>query len=143
MLGMHGMAYANYAVMDCDFLIVVGARFDDRVAGKVQEFAPKARFLAHIDIDAAEIGKVRSVTWSHIGSAREALADLLRGKKNFKKSFSKWLKHVEHLKSQHVQNYDRKSNMIQPPEVQIRKMHDCAHQAALGTITRRVPGRAR
>jgi acetolactate synthase-1/2/3 large subunit len=54
MLGMHGMAYANYAVMDCDFLMVVGARFDDRVAGKVQEFAPKARFLAHIDIDAAE-----------------------------------------------------------------------------------------
>lgn len=117
MLGMHGMAYANYAVMDCDFLIVVGARFDDRVAGKVQEFAPKARFLAHIDIDAAEIGKVKSVTWSHIGSAREALSDLLQGKKSFKKSFSKWLKHVEHLKKQHVRNYDRKSDMIQPPEV--------------------------
>jgi acetolactate synthase-1/2/3 large subunit len=117
MLGMHGMAYANYAVMDCDFLIVVGARFDDRVAGKVQEFAPKARFLAHIDIDAAEIGKVRSVTWFHLGSAREALIDLIQGKKSFKKSFSKWLKHVENLKKQHVRNYDRKSNMIQPPEV--------------------------
>src|SRR5437867_7645354 len=61
MLGMHGMAYANYAVEDCDFLIAVGSRFDDRVAGKVHEFAPNARFIAHIDIDAAEIGKVKNV----------------------------------------------------------------------------------
>ncbi len=117
MLGMHGMAYANYAVMDCDFLITVGARFDDRVAGKVQEFAPKARFLAHIDIDAAEIGKVKSVTWSHVGSAREALIDLMQAKKNFKKDFSKWLAHIRNLKTQHVRNYDRESDKIQPPEV--------------------------
>ncbi len=117
MLGMHGMAYANYAVMDCDFLITIGARFDDRVAGKVQEFAPKARFLAHIDIDAAEIGKVKSVTWSHVGAAREALADLLRLRKSFKKDFSKWLAHVDNLKKQHVRNYDRESTAIQPPQV--------------------------
>lgn len=117
MLGMHGMAYANYAVMDCDFLITIGARFDDRVAGKVQEFAPKARFHAHIDIDAAEIGKVKSVTWSHVGSAREALIDLVRGKKNFNKDFSKWLAHVAELKKQHVRNFDRESSKIQPPEV--------------------------
>lgn len=117
MLGMHGMAYANYAVMDCDFLITIGARFDDRVAGKVQEFAPKARFLAHIDIDAAEIGKVKSVTWSHVGSAGEALANLVQGGKGFAKDFSKWLSHVENLKKQHVRNYDRESSRIQPPEV--------------------------
>jgi acetolactate synthase I/II/III large subunit len=117
MLGMHGMAYANYAVMDCDFLITIGARFDDRVAGKVQEFAPKARFLAHIDIDAAEIGKVKSVTWSHVGSAREALIDLLQAKKNFKKDFSKWLDHVKDLKQQHPRNYDRDNKKIQPQQV--------------------------
>jgi acetolactate synthase-1/2/3 large subunit len=117
MLGMHGMAYANYAVMDCDFLIVVGARFDDRVAGKVQEFAPRARFLAHIDIDAAEIGKVRSATWSHVGSAREALIDLMHERKNFKKDFSKWLAHAADLKKQHVRNYDRETEAIQPPLV--------------------------
>jgi acetolactate synthase-1/2/3 large subunit len=117
MLGMHGMAYANYAVMDCDFLITIGARFDDRVAGKVQEFAPKARFLAHIDIDAAEIGKVKSVTWSHVGSAREALSGLIQGRNGFKKDFSKWLAHVNNLKKQHVRNYDRQSKRIQPPEV--------------------------
>ncbi|MGD0101246.1 MAG: biosynthetic-type acetolactate synthase large subunit [Acidobacteriota bacterium] len=117
MLGMHGMAYANYAVMDCDFLVTIGARFDDRVAGKVQEFAPRARFLAHIDIDAAEIGKVKSVTWSHVGPAREALIDLMSGRKNFKKDFSKWLAHVDKLKKQHVRNFDRDNNKIQPPEV--------------------------
>ncbi len=117
MLGMHGMAYANYAVMDCDFLIVIGARFDDRVAGKVQEFAPKARFIAHIDIDAAEIGKVKSVTWSHIGAAREALNDLMQYGKNVRPDFSKWLAHVAELKKQHVRNYDRESERIQPHHV--------------------------
>jgi acetolactate synthase-1/2/3 large subunit len=111
------MAYANYAVMDCDFLIVVGARFDDRVAGKVQEFAPRARSIAHIDIDAAEIGKVKSVTWSHVGSAREALMDLMQAGKNFKKDFSKWLDHIGNLKKQHVRNYDRENEKIQPPYV--------------------------
>jgi acetolactate synthase-1/2/3 large subunit len=117
MLGMHGMAYANYAVMDCDFLLNVGARFDDRVAGKVQEFAPRARYLAHIDIDAAEIGKVKSVTWSHVGSAKEALADLMQYGKDFKKDYSKWRTHVTNLRKQHARNYDRDSATIQPPQV--------------------------
>jgi acetolactate synthase I/II/III large subunit len=117
MLGMHGMAYANYAVMDCDFLIMVGARFDDRVAGKVQEFAPRARAVAHIDIDAAEIGKVRSVTWSHVGSAREALMDLMQQGKCISKDFPEWLAHVADLKKQHVRNYDRESEKIQPHHV--------------------------
>jgi acetolactate synthase-1/2/3 large subunit len=127
MLGMHGMAYANYAVMDCDFLMTVGARFDDRVAGKVQEFAPKARYFAHIDIDAAEIGKVKSVTWFHVGSAREALIDLMREKKDFQKDFSKWLSHVENLKKQHVRNYDRERKEIQPPHVL-----ECLNEIARG-----------
>jgi acetolactate synthase-1/2/3 large subunit len=117
MLGMHGMAYANYAVMDCDFLIAIGARFDDRVAGKVKEFAPKAKMIAHIDIDAAEINKVKSVTWSHVGEAREALLDLVQHGGNFKRDFSKWLGHVQHLKKQHARNYNRKSKKIQPHQV--------------------------
>jgi len=117
MLGMHGMAYANYAVMDCDFLITIGARFDDRVAGKVQEFAPKARSIAHIDIDAAEIGKVKNVTWSHVGAAREALIDLIQARKDFKKDFSKWQSHIQNLKKEHVRNYDRESKTIQPHHV--------------------------
>ncbi len=114
MLGMHGTAYANYAVEDCDFLIAIGSRFDDRVAGKVKEFAPKARFIAHIDIDAAEIGKVKAVTWSHVGDAKTALADLLRCRKNFRKDFSRWHAHIQALKKKHALNYDRESGKIQP-----------------------------
>jgi acetolactate synthase-1/2/3 large subunit len=127
MLGMHGTAYANYAVMDCDLLINIGARFDDRVAGKVQEFAPRARAFAHIDIDAAEIGKVKSVTWSHVGAAREALIDLMQEGKDFKKDFSKWLAHIANLKKQHVQNFDRQNSRIQPPYVL-----ECLNEIAKG-----------
>ena len=114
MLGMHGTAYANYAVEDCDAVITVGARFDDRVAGKVDAFAPNAKFFAHIDIDAAEIGKVRPVDWAHVGDAKQALQDLMAAGKAFKKDFSPWTRHVSKLKKQHRMNYDKKSAAIQP-----------------------------
>ena len=73
MLGMHGVAAANYAVEDCDFLIAVGARFDDRVAGNPQKFARAARAIAHLDVDRSEINKVKSARWSHVGLLPEAL----------------------------------------------------------------------
>lgn len=113
MLGMHGMAYANYAVEDCDLLITVGARFDDRVCKK-DDFAPKARFIAHIDIDAAEIGKIKQVNWSHTGNAKRALADLTEYGKNFKKDYSKWIGHIKDLRVEHARNYDRANKLIQP-----------------------------
>ena len=59
MLGMHGNAGCQHAVQECDLLIVVGARFDDRATGKLATFAPKAKVI-HLDIDAAEIGKLRT-----------------------------------------------------------------------------------
>jgi thiamine pyrophosphate-dependent acetolactate synthase large subunit-like protein len=77
MLGMHGAAFANYAVDDCDFLFTLGARFDDRVAGNPPKFAPNAKRIAQIDIDASEINKVKPVGWSHIGLLPEALRALL------------------------------------------------------------------
>ncbi|MBN2309769.1 MAG: biosynthetic-type acetolactate synthase large subunit [Candidatus Hydrogenedentes bacterium] len=117
MLGMHGTAYANYAVEDCDFLLAVGARFDDRVAGKVDEFASNARHIAHIDIDAAEIGKVKKVDWAHVGDARQALEALREAGKGFKTDFFPWLKHVGRLKKKHTLNYNRKSERIQPQQV--------------------------
>jgi len=76
MLGMHGLASANYAVDDCDFLIAVGARFDDRVAGVPEKFAPGARHIAQFDIDPSEIGKVKSVDWSHVGILKQDLQNL-------------------------------------------------------------------
>ena len=76
MLGMHGAAFANYAVDDCDFLIAIGARFDDRVAGNPPKFAPRAKYIAQFDIDASEINKVKRVQWSHVGLLPEALRTL-------------------------------------------------------------------
>jgi acetolactate synthase-1/2/3 large subunit len=77
MLGMHGTAYANHAVNNCDLLIAVGARFDDRVTGKVDQFATGARVI-HIDIDPAEIGKVRVPDVPIVGDVRTVLRELLK-----------------------------------------------------------------
>jgi acetolactate synthase I/II/III large subunit len=116
MLGMHGTAYANYAVEDCDFLFAVGARFDDRVAGKVKEFAPHAT-IAHLDVDASEIGKVKTVDWAHVSDVKRGLVQLLKGGKSFKKDFSRWLTHVKRLKVEHALDYNRESDQIQAEEV--------------------------
>jgi acetolactate synthase-1/2/3 large subunit len=76
MLGMHGTAYANHAVQNCDLLIAVGARFDDRVTGKVSAFAPHAKVI-HIDIDPGEINKVRRAEVSIVADCQDALTELL------------------------------------------------------------------
>lgn len=77
MLGMHGTAYANFAVSECDLLIAAGARFDDRVTGKLDEFASRAQVI-HIDIDPAEVGKNRAPEVPIVGDVRLVLIDLLR-----------------------------------------------------------------
>ena len=77
MLGMHGTASANYAVDDCDLLITVGARFDDRVAGVPAKFAPKAKRVLHFDIDPSEIHKVKRADWHHVGLLPNALDALV------------------------------------------------------------------
>ena len=76
MLGMHGTAYANYAVSECDLLIAVGARFDDRVTGKLDEFACRAKVI-HIDIDPAEVGKNRTPNVPIVGDVKTVLEKLL------------------------------------------------------------------
>jgi acetolactate synthase-1/2/3 large subunit len=116
MLGMHGMAFANYAVEDCDLLIAIGARFDDRVAGDPVGFAPNAKNIAHFDVDVSEIGKVKTVTWHHVGVLRRDLEDLLAyGRRiNFEKDFDAWHKEIADLKEKHCLNYDRESELIQP-----------------------------
>jgi acetolactate synthase-1/2/3 large subunit len=116
MLGMHGTAFANYAVDDCDCLLTVGARFDDRVAGNVDKFAGRAKFIAHFDIDASEIDKVKRVNWSHVGLMADALLGLLHyGKeKGFRRDWSAWHRHCDELRVKHAMNYDRDSAFIQP-----------------------------
>lgn len=73
MLGMHGTVYANYAVQNCDLLICIGARFDDRVTGKIDEFAPQARVI-HVDIDPSSISKVISAHIPVVGDIKAVLA---------------------------------------------------------------------
>ena len=79
MLGMHGMRPANWAVDECDLLLAVGARFDDRVTGRVDRFAAGAR-VVHLDIDPAEIGKIRTPEIALIGDARASLEALVAEK---------------------------------------------------------------
>ncbi|MEL6352151.1 MAG: biosynthetic-type acetolactate synthase large subunit [Cyanobacteria bacterium J06627_28] len=76
MLGMHGTAYANFAVSECDLLVAIGARFDDRVAGRLDQFASKAKVI-HIDIDPAEMGKNRPPEVPIIGDVKGVLKQLL------------------------------------------------------------------
>jgi acetolactate synthase-1/2/3 large subunit len=116
MLGMHGTACANYAVQDCDFLIALGARFDDRVAAVPDEFAPNTKHIAHFDVDPSEIGKVKPVDWHHVGVLKndlEAICDY--GKQHgISPDYSDWHQEVAKLKENYGLNYDRDSELIQP-----------------------------
>jgi acetolactate synthase-1/2/3 large subunit len=116
MLGMHGAAFANYAVEDCDFLIAIGARFDDRVAGDPQRFAANARAIAQFDIDRAEINKVKRVQWSHVGPLAEALVALTAAGKGLgvRAEHAAWRAELGELRRVHAMNYDRESPLIQP-----------------------------
>lgn len=131
MLGMHGAAYANYAVDDCDLLIAVGARFDDRVAGVPAEFAPSARAIAHFDADASEINKVKSVDWHHVGLFSESLKRLTDyGKEQgIQPKLDDWHGHLEELRTAYGMNYARDTDFIQP-------------QAIIESINRRTDGKA-
>jgi acetolactate synthase-1/2/3 large subunit len=99
MLGMHGTEYANFAVMESDLLIAIGARFDDRVTGKIDTFAPHAK-IVHIDIDPAEIGKNKRIDVPIVGDVKAVLQDMLSGlKKN--NAYEPWLKKIKHWKQHH------------------------------------------
>jgi acetolactate synthase-1/2/3 large subunit len=119
MLGMHGAAFANYAVEDCDFLIAVGARFDDRVAGVPRKFARNARRIAHLDVDQAEINKVKDSHWSHVGLLPEALRTLTAcgARRAQPPDFGPWRRQLAALKQAHAMNYDRASELVQPQYV--------------------------
>jgi len=116
MLGMHGEAAANYAVEDCDFLIAVGARFDDRVAGNPQKFARAARAIAHLDVDRSEINKVKNVRWSHVGALADALKLLQAAIQQAarQRDYSTWHAHLAALKQRYGMNYQRSGDLVQP-----------------------------
>jgi acetolactate synthase-1/2/3 large subunit len=99
MLGMHGTEYANFAITESDLLFSIGVRFDDRVTGKVDTFAPHAKII-HIDIDPAEIGKNKRIDVPIVGDVKAVLTDmLLTLKKNG--LTEAWLKKIRHWRQHH------------------------------------------
>ena len=111
MLGMHGSAYANYAVQECDLLIAVGARFDDRVTGKLETFAPNAKII-HIDIDPASISKNVHVDIPVVGDAKEILGELTKEVEYNERK--KWFSKIAEWKKKFPFRYDRNSAAIKP-----------------------------
>ncbi len=103
MLGMHGTEYANYAVTECDLLIAVGVRFDDRVTGKIDTFAPHAKII-HIDIDPAEIGKNKKVDVPIVGDVRNILGELVQ-KLQKMGHYQTWHEKIKGWKKKHPLRY--------------------------------------
>ncbi len=122
MLGMHGTYYANMAVYNCDLLIAVGARFDDRVTGKVEEFAPQAKII-HIDIDPASISKNIVVDVPIVGDVKIVLRKLLEEIKRegaklfFPEERQKWVERIEGWKRKHPLTYVKSNTLIKPQYV--------------------------
>ncbi|MBL7071929.1 MAG: biosynthetic-type acetolactate synthase large subunit [Candidatus Omnitrophica bacterium] len=114
MLGMHGTVYANHAIMDSDLIIAVGARFDDRVTGKIEAFAPHAMII-HIDIDPSAISKNVKVDIPIVGDAKNVLKELNRYIKK-KPDITAWMKKVNDWKKKSPLTY-KKDNKLRPQYV--------------------------
>jgi len=118
MAGMHGAKYANIAFTETDLIIAIGARFDDRVTGKLSEFAKNASII-HIDIDPAEIGKNIKTDVPIVGDAKDVLIVLektyreLAAKKG-RSDKSEWLNRISEIKKKYPLGYDRDSSKIKP-----------------------------
>ena len=121
MLGMHGTAYANFAVSECDLLIAVGTRFDDRVASQRDRFASGAKVI-HIDIDPAEVGKNRPADIPIVGDVRQVLIDLLRrshevGNGIDPKQTQSWRDRIQQWREQYPLEIPHPENGLSPQEV--------------------------
>ena len=114
MLGMHGSAYANYAVQESDLLIAVGSRFEDRVTGKLKTFASNAKII-HIDIDPASISKNVHVNIPVVGDAKAVLSDLTEAVEYVERK--EWFAKIAKWKEKHPFRYDDKGDEIKPQYV--------------------------
>jgi len=108
MLGMHGTAYANKTVVDCDLIMAIGARWDDRITGKVSEFCPDATKI-HIDVDPAEFGKIIDPDVSIAGDAKLVLEDLIPLVS--KLDSQPWLKQIEKWKKKYPLKFPKRGGL--------------------------------
>ncbi len=135
MLGMHGTYYANMAVYNSDLLIAVGARFDDRVTGKIDEFAPDARII-HIDIDPASISKNIIVDVPIVGDVKIVLRKLINelkrkgAKIEHPEDREKWIEQIEKWKKLHPLTY-RNSRKVIKPQYVIEQIYEATNGDAI------------
>ncbi|MGQ3685771.1 MAG: biosynthetic-type acetolactate synthase large subunit [Candidatus Loosdrechtia sp.] len=129
MLGMHGTAYANFAVTESDVLVAIGARFDDRITGKIDEFAPHAK-IVHIDIDPSSISKSIEVDIPVVGDAKRILLEL--GKYVRFHERREWFDKIKQWKKKNPLLYSNKENRIKPQYV-IEQICEVAHGNAIIT----------
>lgn len=116
MVGMHGSYAANMAMCECDFLICVGARFDDRVTGKVSEFAKHAK-IVHIDIDPSSIGKIIDVNFPVVGDVKSVCEDMLEMliAEDYQDSCTReWVQHLDKYKKLHPLKYSDSDEVLKP-----------------------------
>ena len=127
MLGMHGTYEANMAMHDSDVIIAIGARFDDRVTGKLDLFCPYAKII-HIDVDPASISKTVKVDIPIVGDVKPVLKQMLElikesQKKSDKKALEQWWNQIRHWQALNCLDFDRTSPLIKPQYV-IEQLHE-------------------
>ncbi|NLT19790.1 MAG: biosynthetic-type acetolactate synthase large subunit [Syntrophomonadaceae bacterium] len=131
MLGMHGTRYANYAIGESDVLVAIGVRFDDRVTGKIDTFAPNARII-HIDIDAAEIGKNVNVHVPIVGDVKEIL-QALNQKLKPQPEYGEWHQTIDRWKDEFPMRYGFSMEGRIMPQHVIEKIYELTGGEAIIT----------
>lgn len=131
MLGMHGTRYANYAIGESDVLIAVGVRFDDRVTGHLDHFAPHAKVI-HIDIDAAEIGKNVAVHIPIVGDVKEVLSSINQ-RLDEVEGYSEWHKTIDRWKEEFPMRYGPSAEGRIMPQHVVEKIYDLTKGEAIIT----------
>ena len=128
MLGMHGTAYANFAMQHADCIIAIGARFDDRITGKLAEFAPERECIIHIDIDPASISKNIRVDIPVVGDAKHILRELVKHVHPVDRA--PWLDLIRDWKEKHPLTYDPNDGKLKPQYV-IQQIRDVTQGEAI------------
>ncbi len=133
MLGMHGTRAANYAMDEADLICAVGARFDDRITGKLSEFAPKAKFI-HIDVDPAEISKNVPAHIPIVGDAKHVLSKLVveyRALSADPKRTDEWWERIEGWRAKHPLGYEDSTDNEIKPQYMIQALHEATGGEAI------------
>ena len=136
MLGMHGSYATNLAICNCDLLVAIGARFDDRVTGRLNGFAPSAKKI-HFDVDPSEVNKNVHADLALVGDAREALRALIDVLKRRQAAPTpdrqQWLQRIESWRTEHPLTYDKYANTVKPQYV-IESIAQHAHENAIVAV---------